>query len=557
MGLFIFNRALISSRSAKDGASDIDLFAAPVQNLANVTSTEGLVTLYFKDGNSFTAFTGGTTNVRGYEYAQVELSVNVGDEQFVVRELGKLLSQIQKGQRTTITIDVPQETYSILGVTGINSIKRFNDLTTLTTDPSTGTGTSESAERIELEVRFDEAAAKGDPLYITGYNVGQARITVAKADASDSAKMPSIGLADAAYSLNDNGKALTMGSLVDVDTSSFSEGDVLYVAASGGLTATKPTGSNLIQNVGKVGRSNVNNGEIVVMAIGRSNDVPNLTTGKFFIGSASNSVESAYTLPTADGSANQILKTNGAGAVSFANEADTTYTAGDGLDLAGTEFSADLKANGGIVVESTELAVDLGASSITGTLDIGDGGTGQTTQQAALDAVTSASSGTTGQVLTTDGTNASWQDASGGGYKMLQTYSYSDTGTTDKFFVQNATTEVSGSNAARDYRSAFAVPVAGSIGDCTMMGGSAVNGNAYRLYVWIDNTSTYYSEATGGDLAGGRYTVRWTSWKNVSDDSDASDPSFSANAYLAFQLVPTGVLANPGSVSLAVLTSHT
>ena len=140
---------------------------------------------------------------------------------------------------------------------------------------------------------------------------------------------------------------------------------------------------------------------------------------------------------------------------------------------------------------------------------------------------------------------------------MLQTYSYSDTGTTDKFFVQTATTELSGTNAARDYRSAFAVPIAGSIGDCTMMGGSAVNGNAYRLYVWINNTSTYYSEATGGDLAGGRYTVRWTSWKNVSDDSTASDPSFSANDYLAFQLVPTGVLANPGSVSLAVLTSHT
>ena len=56
----------------------------------------------------------------------------------------------------------------------------------------------------------------------------------------------------------------------------------------------------------------------------------------------------------------------------------TTYTAGDGLDLSGTEFSTDVKANGGLVVESTELAVDLGASSITGTLAVGDGGTGAT-----------------------------------------------------------------------------------------------------------------------------------------------------------------------------------
>lgn len=57
----------------------------------------------------------------------------------------------------------------------------------------------------------------------------------------------------------------------------------------------------------------------------------------------------------------------------------TTYTAGDGLDLAGTVFSVDLKANGGLVIESTELAVDLGASSITGTLGVADGGTGATT----------------------------------------------------------------------------------------------------------------------------------------------------------------------------------
>ena len=57
----------------------------------------------------------------------------------------------------------------------------------------------------------------------------------------------------------------------------------------------------------------------------------------------------------------------------------TTYTAGDGLELSGTEFTTGLKSNGGLVIESTDLAVDLGASSITGTLVVGDGGTGATT----------------------------------------------------------------------------------------------------------------------------------------------------------------------------------
>ena len=53
-------------------------------------------------------------------------------------------------------------------------------------------------------------------------------------------------------------------------------------------------------------------------------------------------------------------------------------TAGDGFDKSGNTLSLDLKSNGGLVFESTELAVDLGASSITGTLAVSDGGTGAT-----------------------------------------------------------------------------------------------------------------------------------------------------------------------------------
>jgi len=37
---------------------------------------------------------------------------------------------------------------------------------------------------------------------------------------------------------------------------------------------------------------------------------------------------------------------------------DTTYTAGDGLDLSGTTFSTDLKNDGGLKIDSTELAID-------------------------------------------------------------------------------------------------------------------------------------------------------------------------------------------------------
>ena len=57
--------------------------------------------------------------------------------------------------------------------------------------------------------------------------------------------------------------------------------------------------------------------------------------------------------------------------------------AGNGLDKSGNTLSLDLKANGGVVIESTELAVDLSASSITGTLAVSDGGTGATSASGA------------------------------------------------------------------------------------------------------------------------------------------------------------------------------
>jgi len=196
-----------------------------------------------------------------------------------------------------------------------------------------------------------------------------------------------------------------------------------------------------------------------------------------------------------------VIQTNGSGRLSFTDQTDTTYTAGDGLDLAGTEFSADLKANGGIVVESTELAVDLGASSITGTLAIGDGGTGQTTQQAALDAITNASSGTTGQVLTTDGTNASWQTASGGGgsNKTAYIFHYADTGTGSKFFVADTLAEIS----SEDYRTRTPMVEAGEITKAMIATNATTpSGNDYRLNIYLNGVATYSANATADTVAG-------------------------------------------------------
>ena len=60
---------------------------------------------------------------------------------------------------------------------------------------------------------------------------------------------------------------------------------------------------------------------------------------------------------------------------------------GDGISKTGLVLAVDAKSNGGLVIESSKLAVDLAASSITGTLAIGDGGTGATSASAARTAL--------------------------------------------------------------------------------------------------------------------------------------------------------------------------
>ena len=63
------------------------------------------------------------------------------------------------------------------------------------------------------------------------------------------------------------------------------------------------------------------------------------------------------------GTSGYFLKTQGTGANPvWAAESDTTYTAGDGLDLSGTSFSTDLLSNGGLEIQSTELSVAQGIS---------------------------------------------------------------------------------------------------------------------------------------------------------------------------------------------------
>ena len=148
---------------------------------------------------------------------------------------------------------------------------------------------------------------KGTPVHavLDGASGNLAYVIAARADTPSA--MPATFVLNETLADEEEGEAIITGLISGVDTDAFQPGDVLYVGATGGYTNVKPTGTNLIQNLGIVLKKHPSNGSGIVYGSGRSNDVPNLADGKFFIGSSTNTQESAYGMPTTDPSDNDGL----------------------------------------------------------------------------------------------------------------------------------------------------------------------------------------------------------------------------------------------------------
>jgi hypothetical protein len=127
-------------------------------------------------------------------------------------------------------------------------------------------------------------------------------------------------------------------------------------------------------------------------------------------GSLSATANTTYTLPTADGTSGQLLKTNGSGVMSWSTPVLAS-------SLFSNQGSATTVLHGNASGNPSWAAVDL-ANDVTGTLPVTKGGTGITsaTQGGVIyasssSALASTAAGTAGQVLTSNGTSApTWQN---------------------------------------------------------------------------------------------------------------------------------------------------
>ena len=143
-----------------------------------------------------------------------------------------------------------------------------------------------------------------------------------------------------------------------------------------------------------------------------------------------------------------------------------------------------LRGNGTNVVMSAIQAADVPtlnqsttgtAANVTGTVAIANGGTGQTTANAALNALLPAQTGNNGKYLTTDGTNSSWATVSSG----VTSFSAGTTGLTPNTATTGAVT-LAGTLAVANGGTGQTSLSSVSVGTATNIAGGTANQIPYN-----------------------------------------------------------------------------
>jgi len=300
--------------------------ATPTLEVIKVTAvnagTNTLTVVRGQDGTTAASFSTGT---------KVELRVNAA-----------LLNDLSDEASVTEWADVLSKPDPTLTLTGdVTGSATFTDLASasLTATASAdilrvdGDGSdlqNVRAETVEVTVKnvSGGSLAKGTPVHQTGTS-GSSTFEVVAANASNASLMPAHFVLLETLANGAEGRGLLMGRISGVDTSGFSEGDTIYVAAGGGYTNSAPAGEgNLIQNLGTVTNVDATNGGGEVMGAGRSAATPNLNQGNIFLGNASNQAATA-SLSTSVSSLSHYNNSNWDTAYSWGDHAVEGYLTGN------------------------------------------------------------------------------------------------------------------------------------------------------------------------------------------------------------------------------------
>lgn len=305
---------------------------------------------------------------------------------------------------------------------------------------------------------------KGQPVYMFAAQGDRVSVKLAY-NTGDTTSAKTLGVCAENIAAGQAGMVLCQGVQDGLNLSAYSPGDTLYLGATAGtLTNTKPYAPNHLVYIGVVERANAGNGRLYVRVQNgyELDELHNVSAqspsnGQVLIYNATTSLWTKNTLTDGTG----ITITEGAGSITITNAApDQTValTAGTGISTSGTypnftitnsapdqtvaltgagttavtgtypnftitsndqyvgtvtsvggtgtvngiSLSGTVTSSGNLTLGGTLSGVSL-STQVTGTLPIANGGTGQTTQTAAFDALSPLT--TKGDLITHNGTN--------------------------------------------------------------------------------------------------------------------------------------------------------
>jgi hypothetical protein len=367
-------------------------------------------------------------------------------------------------QNSSVTLSDTQEMSGLKSVTfntaggTVGLAKMIWDPTNQTIDLGIGAGSVNALLGVDSHVlgrnTTGSTITRGQVVRVNGASAGNLTIALAQGN-TDPNTANTIGIASETIANNATGMVITSGLLRDLNTQTFTAGDLLYISATtaGLLVNTIPTAPNHAVRMGYVVSAHPSNG-IIYVAVNNGYELNELhdvnypttpATNDFLVWTTNrwqnqapatartsmglgalatvtpaSGVATFLTTPTSANLASAVTDETGSGSLVFATS-PTLVTPALGTPTSGTLTSC------------TGLPL---SSGITGTLPVANGGTGQTTQTNAFDAlaptttkgdlilhdgtdnVRLAVGGTNGHVLTVDSTTAEgvkWAAAGGGG----------------------------------------------------------------------------------------------------------------------------------------------
>jgi hypothetical protein len=302
---------------------------------------------------------------------------------------------------------------------------------------------------------------KGQPVYMFAASGDRVSVKLAY-NTGDATSAKTLGVCAENIAAGQAGMVLCQGVQDGLDLSAYSPGDTLYLGATAGtLTSTKPYAPNHLVYIGVVERANMGNGRLYVRVQNgyELDELHNVSAqspsnGQTLIYNASTSLWEKNTLTDGTG----ISITEGAGTITIANSGVLSAVAGTGISVSGAtgnvtitnsapdqtvaltgagttsisgtypnftitsndqytgtvtsvggtgtvngiSLSGTVTSSGNLTLGGTLSGVDL-TTQVTGTLPIANGGTGQTSQTAAFDAL--APTTTKGDLIVNDGSD--------------------------------------------------------------------------------------------------------------------------------------------------------